>query len=182
MEIPTREQIEAKNSQDIASLIEKGTEEIQQQKLKQLEIDNKPYLDRYGVEAPAVLAERERLADLKRANEINKSTLQNVMNAVELSNKADETRASYQHEVEAIYFDKGIKEFGTEKFMTSLAENQNDPMQTYATLNGHKNIIEYNDWFKKEKEEYQYTTGAKKDHREIAKQIGEAVSEAIKKS
>lgn len=182
MEALTKELLEQKNSQAIADLIEKGTDEIHQQNLKQLQKDNIHHLNRYGVEAPAVLAERERLADLKRAKEIDKTTLQNVMNAIELSNKVDETRASYEHDVEVIFFDKGIKEFGAEKFMATLAENPNDPMQTYATLNGHKNIMEYMDWFKKEKEEYQYTTGAKKDHRELAKQIGEAVAEALKKS
>jgi len=125
----------------VANMIIKGTQEIKNEKLNQLIIDHSGHLAQYGVEAPEVLQERSRLQEAQQRQVKDKSSLDNVMEVIQLTNDVDSKILEFTDQTTQFAFKSCLKEFGEEKTMKALKMYDNNPIQTLARLRGYPDVM-----------------------------------------
>lgn len=144
-EILKRERQEiAKN--ELANAINKETTNQvnvqREQRLKDLREQQEAYEKVYKKENPAFTKEINDILGLGKKEEVNKSSLDNVMNKIAISNKVDEIRASFTDEASFNVFNRGVKEVGAESFLEAFEKAGNNVFQALADVNGCKDILE----------------------------------------
>ena len=117
---------------------------------------------------------------MKVNEDIEKNTLNNVMNAIEFSNKVDEIRASFTDETSFNVFNRGVKEVGSEAFVEAYEKAGNNVFQALADVNGCKDILELGQRDRQRNEEKMKLL--KPEDSEMIERIAQRVAQILKQN
>jgi len=181
-EIQKKEQHEFA-TKELAGKINSGTNEIvknqRDNKVKELQEQQEAYVKVYKKENPVIAQEINDILGLSAKEGTQKNTLDGVINAIEFSNKVDQTRAAFTDEGSKNAFNRGVKQVGAEVFMAAYEKAGNNVFQALAEVNGCKDIIELIQQDERKEKEKKNILNPDKDS-EMIEKIAQRVAEILK--
>lgn len=169
---------------EFANSIDKETTNLvntqREKKLKDLQEQQEAHIRIYKKEDYFLANEIINILGDKQKESIEKSSLENVMNKIAVSNKEDEIRASFTDEASFNVFNRGVKEVGSEVFMEAYEKAGNNVFQALADVNGCKDIFELGARDRMKNEELMKVL--KPEGSEMIERIAQRVAEILKQN
>ncbi|MEA4937204.1 hypothetical protein SDC9_154193 [bioreactor metagenome] len=183
-EIMRKDMLE-KSSKEIAGNINRETPNIvnaqREKRIQELQEQQEAHIKVYKRENPLIAKEINEILGLEKKESVEKSSLDNVMNKIEFSNKMDRIYSSFTDDASKNVFSRGIKEVGHEAFVEAYEKAGNNVFQALADVNGCKDILELGELDAKRDKELMRAFENDKESIMIEK-IAQRVAEILKES